>query len=326
MKQQLAWLPVSAVVGLATALVLLLGLGRSAPAQASPDTLLCVQAGNPNCFFTIGGALAAAHAGDTIKVAAGTYIEFVTITQTVTLQGGWNAQLTQRDPLAFPSIILPPSVSFSVVYIHGVFGNTGAVAPTLDGFTIQGGGGGNHGGGLRIVNSNAIVSHNVISGNVGYLLGGGVWVQNGAPVLSDNTIANNRVIPSGSPEEGGVELENTQATLTHNLIAGNAISASAGYGGGVAIEGGGPVTLTNNTIIGNVAATITSTASPTLTIDVGVGGGIYVANAPVQLTGNVVQSNAANGVVASGSGGAFGYGGGIDIVNSPAFTLTSNTS
>jgi len=322
MNRRMGLVPLPAAAGLAALLLLLAGLGRAGPARAAPATGLCVQTGNASCFSTISAALAAAHANDTIRVAAGTYVEFVTITRTVTLQGGWNAAFSQRDPAAFASVIRPPDGSFSVVNIQGLFTNTAAVAPTLDGFTITGGGGGNHGGGLRVTNSNAVVSNNIISGNVAYLLGGGVWVQNGAPLLGHNQIVNNRAMPGGVPNGGGVMLENTRATLSNNLIAGNVVSASAGYGGGVAIEGGGPVTLNGDTILGNAAAIITST---TPQFDVGQGGGIYIENAAAQLSGNVIQSNSANAVFAFGFGGAYGYGGGVDIVNTAAFTLTGNT-
>jgi hypothetical protein len=37
------------------------------------------------------------------------------------------------------------------------------------------------------------------------------------------------------------------------------------------------------------------------------------------------MNNKANAVTASGFGGAYGYGGGIYITNSPSFTLSSNT-
>jgi hypothetical protein len=316
---------------LAVAAVLVVGLVlRPRPftlaADATPRhanaTTLCVQPGSLSCYTTISAALAAAHVGDTIQVAAGTYIEYVVITQTVTVQGGWNATFTARDPSIYLSLIRPPDATFSVVYIQGQFADPSAVTPTFDGFTVTGGGGGNHGGGLRVTNSNAIVSNNVITGNTGYLLGGGIWVQNGAPLIENNRIENNHIVPSIGGWGGGVELESTRATLIDNVIAGNAISDSIGYGGGVAIEGGGPVTLTANTIISNAAATITTTFPQ---FDVGYGGGVYVEGAPVNLTGNIVQGNAANGVVAFSFGGAYGYGGGIYIVNTPVFTLTGNT-
>ena len=320
MRRRLTFLTLSFLFGLIWSALLLVVLAKAAPARAA--STLCVQPGNAACFNTISAALAAAQKGDTIRVVAGTYIEYVTINKTVTLQGGWDFSLTIRNPAANITIIRPPDPSFSVVYIQGQFGDTGAVAPTLDGFTITGGGGGNHGGGLRITSSNAIVSNNVITGNLSYLLGGGVWVQNGAPLLQNNHIENNHIIQSNDGLGGGVMLENTQAALTGNLIANNSIYNSYADGGGVAVQGGGPVMLTNNTIISNVAATLTSTLPQN---DKGYGGGVYVENAVANLTGNLVQNNKANGIYAFGFGGAYGYGGGIYIVNSPVFTMTGNT-
>ncbi len=280
--------------------------------RSSNGTPLCVQPGNASCYSTISAALNAARPGDTIRVAAGTYVEYVTITQTVTLQGGWNSNFTAHDPNVNVTTIRPPNASFSVVYIQGRFDNSAAVAPTLDGFTITGGGGGNHGGGLRITHSNAVITHNTIVHNTAYLLGGGIWVQGGAPLLQDNRIAYNQVTPSGSAYGGGVELEDTQATLINNFIAENVISNTTGYGGGVHVDGGGPVTLTNNTVLANTAAAIAGSAK-----DAGYGGGISVRAAPVTLNHNLIQGNTANATKS-------GTGGGVYIVQSVAFTLTAN--
>jgi len=310
----------SLTLGLALAVFTLTGLGGIPQARAA--STLCVQPGNVGCYSTISAALAAAQDGDTIRVVAGTYVEYVTIDKTVTLQGGWNATFTAHDPVAYPTIIRPPDASFSVVNIQGQIGDPSIVAPTLDGFVITDGGGGNHGGGLRVTNSNAVVTHNTITGNMGYLYGGGIWVQNGAPVLQYNRVENNHINQSSGGWGGGIELENTQAILIGNVIVNNTITDSIGYGGGVAVMGGGGVTLASNTITGNKAATLT-TATPKN--DIGYGGGVYVENASVNLTGNLIQSNFANGVYAFSFGGAYGYGGGIEIVNSPAFTLTGNT-
>jgi hypothetical protein len=318
--RRLTFISGALLFGLTWAALTLAGANRLTTVRAAAT--LCVQPGNLGCYSTISAALAAAQTGDTIRVAAGTYIEYVTINKTVTLQGGWNAGFTVRDPLVNVTMIRPPDASFSVVHIQGQFADPQAVAPTLDGFTITGGGGGNHGGGLRLTNTNALVSNNVITGNLGYLLGGGIWVQNGAPVIQNNRIENNQVIQSSGGWGGGVELEGTRATLIGNVIANNSVHDSVGYGGGVAIEGGGPVTLTNNTIISNSAATLTSAAPQN---DVGYGGGVSLENASATLTGNLIQNNTANGVYAFSFGGAFGFGGGVAILNSPAFTLQHNT-
>jgi hypothetical protein len=306
----------STTFGLALVVFLMMVLDAQ-PAQAST---LCVQPGNASCFGTISAAITAANPGDTIRVVAGTYIEYVTINKTLTLEGGWNATFTSRDPVVNVTTIRPPDASFSVVYIQGQFGNPGVVAPTLDGFSITGGGGGNHGGGLRVTNSNAVIRNNRIHNNVGYLYGGGIWVQNGSPRLENNLIEHNLVTGGVADEGGGIELEGTQAVLVHNTIISNTVDGSSGYGGGVAVVGGGGVVLDGNTIAANAAASKPGTAS-----DSGFGGGVAVQGAPVTIIGNLVQGNFANSYGNLTHYNAGGNGGGVYLSNSSGFVLTGNT-
>ncbi len=221
-------------------LAVILTLAIAAPAGAAAT--LCVKpGGGSGCSATISAALALANPGDTIRVVMGTYVEYVAIDKDVTLEGGWNGTFTTRDPVAFVTTVTPPDATFSVVSITGG-------APTLDGFTITGGGGGNHGGGLRLRDSNAVVRRNVITGNTGYLYGGGVWVQRGAPRLEANRINGNYVNTFGATG-AGVSLENSQAVLISNYIAGNHFVDPGGVGGGVSSDG--TVRMINNTLEAN---------------------------------------------------------------------------
>jgi hypothetical protein len=295
----------------------------SAPIHAAAATLCVRPGGGGGCFATVSDAVNHAHAGDTINVAQGTYAENIVINETVVLRGGWKLDFSKRKPKKFVTKIISPNGSpLAVVAIQGNINDPASVAPTIDGFTLTGARSDNHGGGVRMQDSNATLSNNVITDNVAYLLGGGIWVQRGAPLLKKNRIENNFNDPQGQAGDGGgVELESTTATLMQNIIAHNVISASAGYGGGVAILGGA-VTLDGNLIANNAAAVMTSTIP---SADVGYGGGVYAENAPVNLINNLIQENAANGVVASSFGGAYGYGGGVYIANTNAFKLTGNT-
>ncbi len=273
-------------------------------------------------YTTIQAAIDAAQPGDQIKVAAGLYTETklvsaypynLYITKTVHLYGGYTcADWAVRDPVANLTSIRPSTADISVIVIAGQFGQGALLTPTIDGFTISGGGGGNHGGGIQIRDSDAVVSNNVIKENVGYLLGGGIWVQRGAPVIGGNQILNNKVTPSGSAYGGGIELEGTQAKILNNLIAGNAMSSTVGYGGGIAVDGGGPVLLVGNTISNNIAVNQAGGAT-----DAGYGGGVSIRYAVVEMTDNLIRGNTASSV---GKGG----GGGIYISNTTAITITNN--
>lgn len=298
---------------------------RRRPAPSANEYRVC----NSNGAYsqTIQSAIDAAQAGDVIKVAGGTYIESkpslsgnLYISKTVYIYGGYNCvDWSIQNPSVNISRIQPSTASISVVDIEGQFGNTAAVAPTLDGFTITGGGGGNHGGGIRIRDSNALVNNNIITGNLAYLLGGGIWVQRGAPIIQNNRIENNRINDVGA-NGGGIELEGTQALVTGNIISGNVISSTSGSGGGIDVNGGGPVLIANNSILTNTAA-----LSGTLN-NGGYGGGISIQyGVTATLSDNLIGYNLASGALAFSFGGAFGTGGGIYIKSSPSFTLTGNT-
>ena len=268
-----------------TILVTLLLGAALAPVPAA-KAVLCVKPGGGGCYATIGGALALAEPGDVVRVAAGTYTENVTITENVTLEGGWNATFTARDPAVYTSILSPSDATFSVVGIQGNVANPAGSTPVLDGFTIRGGRAenDNHGGGIRIRASNATVRNCVVTDNRAYLFGGGIWVQGGAPRIVGNRIEGNVASQSGSG--GGINLENTAATLVDNEIVGNAITGGAGQGGGVAIISGGTIVIRGGRVADNEPGVG----------GFGLGGGIYASGVNrllvdgVRITGNAAEA------------------------------------
>ncbi len=287
----------------------------ASPRPARADTLCVKPGGGDGCHATISDALAAAQDDDTIQVAAGTYTENVYISRTVTLQGGWSSDFTLRDTTNFSSTIRPADNTQSVVAIQGTFADPGAVVPTLDGFVITGGRadlGSNHGGGLQIRDSNALVISNTIRDNHAFLLGGGVWVQRGAPMLQGNLIANNQSLGLGQEAYGGgVQLENSGAGLISNTIAANRASGLSAYGGGIHISSGAfiSVTLGGNKIQLN--------ATDAVLAQDGFGGGIGVSGAStgeVFLTNNFLISNTAS-IDAGGAPEKFGFGGAIAVAS-----------
>jgi predicted outer membrane repeat protein len=271
-------------------LLVLISFTRAAGLRSEEDILCVKPGGGDGCLATISEALAIAQEQDTIRVAAGTYTENILISQTVTLEGGWNPAFTIRNIDTFSSTLVPADNTLSVVRIQGTFGSPQDVAPTLDGFEITGGQadlGANHGGGLQIIDSDALLISNTIHHNAAFLLGGGIWVQRGGPVLQGNRIENNQTVGLGQEAlGGGVLLENSQATLMHNHIAQNVAAGTLSYGGGLAISGMGTtaVSLLQNVFISNTAG---------LSPAGGFGGAITVLNGEAVMENNQITGNSA---------------------------------
>lgn len=153
--------------------------------------LVCSSASNaailqvPAQHSTIGQALSAASAGDTVRVAAGTYFEHVTLKEGVTLEGGWKPDFSSRDVTSFASIIDGAREKGPVV--------TGADNAVLDGFTI--------------IHGSLLVEDDESTGSGIYSLANGMTIKN-------NTVRDN--------EPSGVFCEKSTAVITNNRIYGNA--------------------------------------------------------------------------------------------------------
>lgn len=137
------------------------------------------------------------------------------------------------------------------------------------------------GGGICLLNSNAILAGNTVVGNGAAGensgepgQGGGIFISGGSPVLRGNHIVGNYASDQADGSGGGVALVSSSALLEGNTIAGNAASRCMrqfnfdpedelrcrnveGSGGGVDIRQGAP-TLSYNTISGNNAGNVIS--------------------------------------------------------------------
>src|SRR5271154_1718627 len=127
---------------------LLLAFGTSQFAAAST---LCVNpAGSGGCYKTISAAVAAAAAGSTINVAAGTYAEMVTITKSVYLIGAGSARtVVNARGLA------------NAIYVDGL-DNPGLSGVTVTGFKLVNA---NFEGFAATSVSNLNFSSNLVTGN-----------------------------------------------------------------------------------------------------------------------------------------------------------------
>jgi sugar lactone lactonase YvrE len=173
-----------------------------------------------NPYQTIGQALEAALAGDTILVAQGTYTESMILYKDIDLYGGY-ASYTSPSPwtrdITLYETIVDGNQNGSVITFQP--DGEGAV---LDGFTITGGYASEAGGGITIAIVSPEIRSCTIRQNTAHAenewCGGGILISEGAsPVISNTIISGNSVSGGAS----GVRIGNASVTMINSLVAGN---------------------------------------------------------------------------------------------------------
>lgn len=207
-------------------------------------------------FPTISAAVAAASAGDTIKVCPGTYPELVTVNKTLIINGaqsGVDARLPSRTGLPATESVVTGTAGTTSFYVT-------ANNVTIDGFTVQGNTNGNVFGAGIVLGAGTSGAHLVNS------------------IIQDNVIglslANN---PAGNP-----------ALIQHNVFRTN---NQPGPAGGTAIytdqfNAGGllsHVTIDANNFTGNDNAAINFASS-----QLGSQSNITISNNKMDANGNAV--------------------------------------
>ena len=180
---------------------------------------------------TIGEALAAASAGAEIWVAAGTYVESLTMKSQVALYGGFNGTetlLSNRSSAMHLTVIASNSVGAGYEANRTVYMN-GISSARIDGFTITGGwGASGYTGGVSCVNvgNTNTISNCAITGNSANSGGGIRCYSNSSPNITSCTISGNSAIYGGA-----VYCESSSSPRIVNCaIAGNsAYSGSAAF-------------------------------------------------------------------------------------------------
>ena len=313
----------------------LLAVGLWFPHTTRAANLCVAPGGAGGCYTAIQSAINAAADGDTVRVAQGTYLEAITITKSINLEGGWNSDFSVQDWDTYVSTIDAQRTN-SVIFIP-----TGITA-TVEGFTITGGEPGFHrpwGGGIRIGGSGignaafVAIRHNVITDNVVCSTGactgegGGISVSYANALIEYNTIISNvaNAANVNGGRGGGISTGwRASVEIAHNTIMSNTAAYSTtglwgGYGGGIYTYGS--TNIHDNELAYNTAA-IHGTGygggiyagdslydndihDNTASIDgEGYGGGVYAWYAP-HIDGNTISNNYAS------RDGSYGYGGGI---------------
>ncbi len=214
-------------------------------------------------FRTVQAAIDASASGDTIRVAAGEYVENLRVDgKDIVLEGGYDAAFV-RD-IARNTTTLKGAGGDSVI-------NLLAADATVDGFRITGGEGSTE------------------EAPFGYH-GGGIYSRDGSPTITNNTIEENDVRRAGLPSDyhfgGGVHITSApNATITKNVIRRN----YAGRGAGLSV-GGEAALIKGNTIDRNVAIGDH-------------GGGMFIAVVDATITENIIRRNEVGRALGYGWGG-----------------------
>jgi hypothetical protein len=275
-----------------------------APTALGASARVCPTA-SPGCAFTsIQAAIAAAHSGDTITIAPGTYHENLTVGSTA----------ATRLSLVGPGATVDGGGNGSVLTVAA--GHTvSVVGLTLTNGSAPSGGGVNSAGSVSL--TNVLVTGNHATGDLfsdGTGLGGGIFNDAGTLTLNNTQVTGNTAqrgagIATGSPTAEGT------ATLNNSRVSNNTASAAAG---GVLDCG----TLTaNNTTISNNTASQGGGLTNCGPIASGVFGTVTLNNSPV--TGNHALGGMTDGVPLPGHGGGISNAGRITLRNSP---VTDNTA
>lgn len=295
-------------------------LAASGAARAST---VCVDpAGASGCQTTIGAAVKAASAGDTIQVAPGTYKEQVTIDKPLSLIGAGSATTIIDATGLSNGILIDGSAApvgnvvvtgFAVMNarLQGILAwKASAVTISnnqvlnndrgLDASThtcsglpkeLQAGEKEDCGEGIHLTGADhSVVTNNVVAGNAG-----GILVSDDVGPTHDNVISGNQV--SDNPYDCGITLASHSGKgVYHNTVSGN-LSTRNGLkatGAGVGLFAPGPGSQTwgnvviNNTLTGNghPGVTMHNHAAPPGTPAVSLNDNVIV--------GNIISGNAAD--------------------------------
>lgn len=248
--------------------------------HASAATRCVKPNGKAPCYATIGAAVAASAAGDTITVSQGTYKEDVSITQSLSLigDGDENVIIDAAGKVNGITIngasdvvvsgftvenadtagIWITNSAFVTISSNRVLNNDKAlvesnppVCPPLNGTPFAKGEAEDCGEGVFLSDvSHSVISNNTITGNAG-----GILVTDDTGPTHDNLILNNSVVRNTALDCGITLPSHSGAGVFHNTVSGNNSSYNGGPGVGIFAPGPGSKAYANvvvgNTLRGN---------------------------------------------------------------------------
>jgi hypothetical protein len=300
-------------------------------------------------FRTLQDGLAAASAGDEVRVAQGRYqpdqgagrtpgdreASFALVSGVI-VKGGHagygQPQPDSRDFERYASVLsgdlkgndLGASVgradnSFHVVTASGI-----APSATLDGFTIVAGQADGHhfqryGGGVFLQTGSPVIVNCQIRDNTA-AIGGGLACLGAAPAIANCRISGNRALVFG----GGLHNEESVTELTNCLLTGNSSDTANLTGGSALCNLGGTLAATNCTIADNGAAV--GRAIISFVWDPSYPGTITIHNSILHNGGNEIWSNSPWMVTVSSSNVQGGHAGPGNLNADPRFISRGTVS
>ncbi|MDP6770754.1 MAG: right-handed parallel beta-helix repeat-containing protein, partial [Anaerolineales bacterium] len=271
----------------------------------------------PDEYSTIQSAINSAIDGQTVQVAAGTYVENINF-------NGKNISVIGGDQA---TTIIDGDSSEAVVMFH----NGETRSALLKNFTITNGNAsnnsvamGNGGGGIHIKYSSPTLKDLIVANNVASDYGAGIAISNNSNPLLDNiTISEN-----SASRGGGLSVFIDANAVIQNAIISN--NAATGSGGGVYIENQSSPTFENVQITDNTSGSsgagvymynhcnpIFENVQITGNTSSNVGGGVYISYYTNPIMNNMVISN--NSAISAD-------GGGIWLASNPSTSLSISSS
>jgi len=283
----------ASVLGIAPAQVMALPAPLVLAAPEAPSTTRTYPGAAP-CNTTLQACISASANGDTVLIAAGTYVtNSLSITRAVSLIG---------NGVSPSSVKLRPSSGRMIQYDAASI----TASTVISNMTIENGNTGlSTGGGIRVASGGAPLFHSLVISNNTSIGGGGIRIIPTVDVtLTNVTLFSNTASGNG----GGISTVAGKLTLLNSQV----LSNSAGTNGG-GISSGGPLVISNTLILTNTAS--------------GSGGGVFGFQAVNVFRGSINKNKAAIGgglFVATGMN--LTLEGGIDSSNRLAITDNAATA